>query len=149
MLVRPSLGQRKNYSTGWLQSPQKRNQVLLLRRRQLETERMTGNRARLPVITFEARRHVIGIQPRGIEPFFERHRRAGVAERAALPAALERWHFVETCALMAVERVARVTADVARHYLIGSRSIAAIRRHQFVVGLQRRRVANHAGLALK
>src|SRR6185312_10805905 len=107
-----SLDRPANYSSGWLQRPQERDQILLLRRRQIEAERMAGNPAGLAVIAFEAGRDIVGIQARRIEPLFERHRRASVAERPAIPEAFQRWHLIEARPLMTVERVTRVDADV-------------------------------------
>src|SRR5271154_603329 len=106
---------------------------------------MSRNRTGLSIVPLETRRNISRIETGRVEPVFDRGRRTIMAERAAIPNALKRWHFVIAGAFMCLQRISRVNAspdgdNVSR----ASWNFKSFHRHKLVIGVKRRRVATGA-----
>ena len=93
--IRETGGDWRQWNEAWesdLQRLQKRNERLLVRRRDFEPEFVALDGPWAAVITL---RHVILLEPRRVQPLLERIGGSRVAEAVAKPDAAERRDFVE------------------------------------------------------
>lgn len=101
----------------------------------------------------ETLRHIIGFQSRRVEPFLKRVGLATMAERVPEPNALQRRDLVESGASTRFERKIRVGAHADVQNIVSLTKIVgnfeSKRRREFVVRVERWRVAIRAGLLLK
>ena len=90
-----------------LECLQKRDQRAAIVGRQIEAKPVTLHCSRRDTVSLEAGRHVVVAQAPRIEPVFERRHRTVVLERAAIPHAFQRRHFVIAGAAARAERQVR------------------------------------------